>query len=318
MRPTTLFAAARLRAALLLALLAMAAPAWAQGTGTITGRVTGPGGQPIAGARVTAAPAGGSVRRAAVTGEGGTFRLANLPAGSYRVRAQRIGYAAAEQTVSVEAGAAARAELALAEESFTLEAIEARARGREQRERTRFETEAGVTSRVISAEELKSLPGLGEADVMRAVEVLPGVVSTSDFSSAFNVRGGSADQNLILLDGFPIFNPFHLGGLFSVFNGDVIARAELLAGGFGAEYGGRVSSVLSVETEPGTQGKGLHGAAGVSVLATRLSLRGDLPVRDALGRRGGWLVSGRRSYFDALLASVVDFPYHLSDLQAGA
>jgi hypothetical protein len=318
MRLTTLFAAARPRVAMLLALLAMAAaPAWAQGTGSITGRVTGADGQPIAGARVTAA-AGGSVRRAATTGEAGTFRLANLPAGTYRVRAQRIGFAAAEQAVSVAAGAVARAELALSEESFTLDAIEARARGREQRERTRFETEAGVTSRVISAEELKSLPGLGEADVMRAIEVLPGVVSTSDFSSAFNVRGGSADQNLILLDGFPIFNPFHLGGLFSVFNGDVIARAELLAGGFGAEYGGRVSSVLSVETEPGTQGKGVRGAAGVSILATRLALRGDLPVRDSLGRRGGWLVSGRRSYFDALLAPVVDFPYHLTDLQLGA
>jgi hypothetical protein len=305
-------------ATLLLLFFALCTPAWAQEAGSITGRVTGPAGEPLAGARVTALTAAGAARRAAITGEGGTFRLLNLPAGQYRLRAVRIGYAAAERTVTVAAGAEARAELALAEESFTLEAVEARARAGEQRERTRFETEAGVTSRVITGAELKVIPGLGEADVMRAVEVLPGVVTTSDFSSAFNVRGGSADQNLILLDGFPIFNPFHLGGLFSVFNGDVIARAELLSGGFGAEYGGRVSSVLNVETEPGTQGKGLHGAAGVSVLATRLSLRGDLPVRDALGRRGGWLVSGRRSYFDALLASVVDFPYHLSDLQAGA
>jgi hypothetical protein len=304
-------------ALLLLALILACAPAWAQ-AGAIVGRVTGPGGLPVSGARVTATPAGGAVRRSAVTGEGGAFRLAGLAAGEYRVRAQRIGYTAAERTVSVAAGGESRAELALAEETFTLEAIEARARAVEQRERTRFETEAGVTSRVITGEELKSLPGLGEADVLRAIEVLPGVVSTSDFSSAFNVRGGSADQNLILLDGFPIFNPFHLGGLFSVFNGDVIERAELLAGGFGAEYGGRVSSVLGVETEPGTRGKGIQGAAGVSVLASRLALRGDLPVRDSLGRRGGWLVSARRSYFDALLAPVVNFPYHLTDFQAGA
>lgn len=319
MRPLPLRPAARPCAALLLlALLLACAPAWAQ-TGAIVGRVTGPGGQPVSGARVTATPAaGGAVRRAAATGEGGAFRLAGLAAGEYRVRAQRIGYTAAERTVSVAAGGESRAELSLAEETFTLEAIEARARAVEQRERTRFETEAGVTSRVITGEELKSLPGLGEADVLRAIEVLPGVVSTSDFSSAFNVRGGSADQNLILLDGFPIFNPFHLGGLFSVFNGDVIERAELLAGGFGAEYGGRVSSVLTVETEPGTRGRGVHGSGGVSVLATRLALRGDLPVRDSLGRRGGWLVSLRRSYFDALLAPVVNFPYHLTDLQLGA
>ncbi|HLL81781.1 MAG TPA: carboxypeptidase regulatory-like domain-containing protein, partial [Longimicrobium sp.] len=212
MRPSPYRIATLLLAALVLA----CTPSWAQG-GTVAGRVTGPGGQPIAGARVSATPAaGGSARRTAVTGEGGAFRLANLTAGAYRVRAQRLGYAAAEQTVTVAAGAEARAELVLAEESFTLEAIQARAGAAEQRERTRFETEAGVTSRVITGQELKVIPGLGEADIMRAVEVLPGVVSTSDFSSAFNVRGGSADQNLVLLDGFPIFNPFHLGGLFSV------------------------------------------------------------------------------------------------------
>jgi hypothetical protein len=308
---------APLRALFVLLVLVLAASsARAQGTGTIAGTVTGPGGEAIARARVTATAEG--VRRSAVSGEVGAFRIANLPAGAYRVRAERVGFAAAERAVTVRAGEETRVELAVAEAALALEGIEARARSEAQRERTRFETEAGVTTRVISGQELKIIPGLGEADVMRAVEVLPGVVSTSDFSSAFNVRGGSADQNLILLDGFPIFNPFHLGGLFSVFNGDVIARAELLAGGFGAEYGGRVSSVLSVETEPGTGGKGIRGAAGVSVLATRVSLRGDLPVRDSLGRRGGWLVSGRRSYFDALLAPVVDFPYHLTDLQAGA
>jgi len=308
---------ALLGALVLLMVLALAGtPARAQNAGSIAGVVTGPGGAAINRARVTAV--GGEVRRSAVTGEGGAFRIGNLPAGSYRVRAERVGYAAAERVVAVAAGAEARVELQVAEAALAIEGIEARARGEAQRERTRFETEAGVTSRVITGQELKIIPGLGEADVMRAVEVLPGVVSTSDFSSAFNVRGGSADQNLILLDGFPIFNPFHLGGLFSVFNSDVIARAELLAGGFGAEYGGRVSSVLSVETEPGTGGKGLRGAAGVSVLATRVALRGDLPVRDSLGRRGGWLVSGRRSYFDALLAPVVSFPYHLTDLQLGA
>ncbi|HEU0051681.1 MAG TPA: TonB-dependent receptor, partial [Longimicrobium sp.] len=141
-----------------------------------------------------------------------------------------------------------------------------------------------------------------------------------DFSSAFNVRGGSADQNLILLDGFPIFNPFHLGGLFSVFNSDVISRAELLSGGFGAEYGGRVSSVLQVETRTGGGDEGFAGEAGVSMLASRVALHGNLPEswRGALGGdEGGWLVSARRSYFDWLLKPVVDFPYHLTDLQGG-
>src|SRR5690606_32951268 len=152
--------------------------------------------------------------------------------------------------------------------------------------------------------------GLAEADVLRAVELLPGVVSTSDFSSAFNVRGGSADQNLILIDGFPIFNPFHLGGLFSVFNSDAIARAELLAGGFGAEYGGRVSSVLNVESDAGAPER-VEVAGGVSLLATRLLVRAPLPERLGEGSRVG---PGRRSYFDVLLPPLADFPYHLTDL----
>ncbi|HEX5726429.1 MAG TPA: TonB-dependent receptor, partial [Longimicrobiaceae bacterium] len=105
----------------------------------------------------------------------------------------------------------------------------------------------------------------------------------------------------------------------SVFNSDVVARAELLAGGFGAEHGGRVSSVLNVETQPDTGGLG--GAMGVSLLASRVALHASLPkgVAGVLGgKEGSWLVSARRSYFDAILAAAVDFPYHLTDFQLGA
>jgi hypothetical protein len=155
-----------------------------------------------------------------------------------------------------------------------------------------------------------------EADPLRAVEVLPGVVTTSDFSSAFNVRGGSADQNLILLDGQPVFNPAHLGGFFSVFNGDMIQRAELRSGGFPARFGGRVSSVLDIQSDAG-DGR-FRGDAGISLLAARVALGG--------GARGGWAqrlgfrearwrISGRRSYVDQILRPVFDFPYHLADLQ---
>ena len=119
------------------------------------------------------------------------------------------------------------------------------------RERVRFENEAGITVRELAGSEIKGIPGLVEADPLRAVEVLPGVTTVSDFSSAFNVRGGSADQNLILLDGIPVFNPTHLGGFFSVFNGDMIQRAELRSGGFPARFGGRVSSVLDIQTDVG-------------------------------------------------------------------
>lgn len=311
--------AGRLRAVLLLGLLlALAGAARAQGAGgVVAGRVLDPEGAPVAGATVRLIRAEGAQPRSGASDDAGAFRFEDVPAGRWRVRAERIGFAAAEAEVRLAGGESRTVDLRLSGgAAVEVEGIEVRSTRDTRRERARFETEAGVTARVITGRELKVLPGLAEADVLRAVEVLPGVVSTSDFSSAFHVRGGSADQNLILLDGFPVFNPFHLGGLFSVFNSDVVARAELLAGGFGAEYGGRVSSVLNVETRDDAA-PGITGEAGVSLLASRLALRSPLPA--LLGGEGGTAyVSARRSYFDVILPEPVRFPYHLTDLQAGA
>ncbi|HUO85582.1 MAG TPA: hypothetical protein VM534_10760, partial [Thermoanaerobaculia bacterium] len=125
---------------------------------------------------------------------------------------------------------------------------------------------------------------------------------------------------LILLDGFTLFNPVHLGGLFSVFNADAVERAELFAGGFGAEFGGRVSSVVNIESRSDTPDD-IEVAGGISMLASRILVRGPVPQsagRWLAGEGGSWFLSARRSYFDQLLRPVVDFPYHLTDLQAHA
>ena len=171
--------------------------------------------------------------------------------------------------------------------------------------------------RELDLEDLRRIPTVGEVDPVRAVEVLPGVVSTSDFSAAFNVRGGSQDQNLILLDGVPIFSPFHLGGLFSVFNADMLDRVELQSGGFPTEHGGRVSSVLEVDSDAGDGTFGVDG--GLSLQATRVAVRGGLPegVANALGQANvHYRVSARRSYIDWVLKPVFEFPYSLQDFQA--
>jgi len=291
-------------------------------TAVIAGRVTSEAGAPIAGAAVLLLDAeDGRTLRTTLSDAAGTFRLVAVPPGRYRIRAAFIGYEADDREVRAATGTLSRVDLTLRIAAVQVDVVEVRARRDAGRERERFETDAGVTARVIGGDELKILPGLAEADVLRAVELLPGVVSTSDFSSAFNVRGGSADQNLILLDGFPIFNPFHLGGLFSVFNPDMVARAELLAGGFGAEYGGRVSSVLNVESQIGSERPGVSVDAGVSLLASRIAVRSPTPAwlgRALGGEGGGWAISARRSYFDVVLRPVVDFPYHLTDVQAHA
>lgn len=308
-----------LLALLLGALGAEPDPLLAQASGLITGRVADTRGAAVSVPTVRVM-AGATEVRVVVGDDDGRYRVEGLAAGTYELRAERLGFAPGIAEIRLGAGQSLQLDFTLEEATVELEGVVVDALRDTDLERARFETDPGVTARVIRGETLKSLPGLAEADVMRAVEVLPGVVSTSDFSSAFNVRGGSADQNLILLDGFPIFNPFHLGGLFSVFNSDAIARAELLAGGFGAEYGGRVSSVLTVESGGGADDR-LEVAGGVSMLAARVLVRSPLPqgLARALGGRGGsWMVSARRSYFDQLLRPVVDFPYHLTDLQGRA
>lgn len=299
------------RLAIVLVLAAVPRAAAAQ-QASAYGAVRDSAGAPVVSALVALeTPERGVVAQAA-TDTAGAFRLAAVAPGEYVVRAQRIGYVDLVDTVTLAPGPN-RLALVLAELPVEIAGLSVVG----DRERQRFEDEAGLTAAVIDADQLQAVPGVAEPDVLRAVEVLPGVVSTSDFSAAFNVRGGAADQNLILLDGIPIYNPFHLGGLFSVFNSDFVESATLLSGGFPARYGGRVSSVLDVASDPG-DGE-LRGDAGVSLLAARASVAGAVPDAglDALGLRGGeWRVGVRRSYFDALLKPFFEFPYHLTDAQA--
>jgi hypothetical protein len=292
-----------------------------QATGSITGRVQDDAGAAVYGASVMLLQQTplqqDSVRavRAAQTDALGAFRIVAVPAGEYRLRISRIGNETYEEPVEVTDGARKDVAVRLARSAIELEGVTVETS--RSRERATFEEAAGATVREITREEMIRLPGIAETDPLRAVEVLPGVVSTSDFSSAFHVRGGSADQNLILLDGVPVISPFHLGGLFSVFNADMLRRAELQSGGFSAEHGGRVSSVLTIESDPG-DGR-FRVDAGFSLLATRVAVAGGLPsgVAHGLGlQEARWRASIRRSYLDVVLRPVFDFPYVLTDFQA--
>lgn len=283
--------------------------------GSIHGRVWSEDGTPVEAALVRVFRSDSDVVvGGSESDELGYYHVEPLPPGDYRIEAARLGFEALIHEVRLGSGQRVDVSFVLVAVVLEIEGISVEAE--RSRERVRFEEEAGVTVRELAAREIKSIPGLAEADPLRAIEVLPGVITTSDFSSAFNVRGGSADQNLILLDGVPVFNPTHLGGFFSVFNGDMVERAELQSGGFPARFGGRVSSVLEVESDPG-DGR-FRGDAGISVLATRIALGGGLSqaFRERLGLRSTrWRISGRRSYFDAVLKPVFDFPYHLTDVQ---
>ncbi len=290
----------------------------AQEPGSIDGRVTGPEGEPLRAVTVSLLlPMEERLLRTQETDGGGYYRLAPLTPGRYRVRVLRLGYRPEEREVEVIAGERVRLDLTLALAPVALEGLAVE--GERSRARARFEDDAGITSRELTRDEIRLLPGLAEADPLRAVEILPGVISPTDFSASFNVRGGSSDQNLILLDGFPLFNPFHLGGVFSVFNGDMVDRVELQSGGFPAEFGGRVSSVLRVESDPGPGDFTVDG--GISLLAARAAVSGGLSRerRQALGlSTARWRFSARRSYVDQLLKPVATIPYHITDLQGVA
>jgi len=120
---------------------------------------------------------------------------------------------------------------------------------------------------------LKNLPVLfGEPDVLKMVQLLPGVKGGTEGTAGFYVRGGGPDQNLILIDGVPVYNVNHLFGFFSIFNGDAIQSVQLIKGGFPAEYGGRLSSVLDIRMKEGNR-KEFHGEGAVGVIASRLTLR---------------------------------------------
>lgn len=149
---------------------------------------------------------------------------------------------------------------------------------------------------------IKKLPAfLGEVDVLKAIQLLPGIQAGTEGQSGIYVRGGGPDQNLILLDGIPVYNASHLFGFFSVFNADAVSSVEVYKGGFPARYGGRLSSVIDIRMKEGDK-SGLHGSIGLGLISSRGMLEGPLGKKK---ERGSWMVSGRRTYIDALIAPLV-------------
>jgi hypothetical protein len=153
----------------------------------------------------------------------------------------------------------------------------------------------------ISAKDIKQIPMvLGEADVIKSIQLLPGVSAPNEGSGGFNVRGGSADQNLILLDEAIVYNPSHLLGFFSVFNADALKDATIYKGGIPSKYGGRLSSVLDIRMREGNNKK-FNATGGIGLLSSRLTLEAPIGKVHEDGAKGSFLLSARRSYADIFL-----------------
>jgi hypothetical protein len=153
----------------------------------------------------------------------------------------------------------------------------------------------------ITAADVKSMPRLlGESDIMRAIAALPGVSGGVDGGSVVSVRGGGSDQNLVLLDGSPVFNSSHLFGMFSVFNPDIVKSADFYKGGFPARYAGRLSSVVDIATKDGDM-KAYHGEASAGLIAVRGMVEGPIKTD-----KTSFMVSARRSIMEPIIESLTD------------
>ena len=232
----------------------------------------------------------------------GYYVVSEIASGDYTLIISYLGYNMEKKKIFLQGGNDLGISIALKTTPLEMSAIEVT--GEEVDRRVNIQ----ISRNTLNMRQLKNVPQLGEADLFRTLQSLPGVLTESEFSTGLVIRGGNSDQNLILLDGITVYNPSHVGGLFSNFIVDAIKEADLLKGGFNAEYGGRLSAVLNVRSREGNRNK-FNGKGSISLLSAQTTLEG--PVGN-----GAWLMSARRTYFDQIFKGTkLHFPYYFYDLQ---
>ena len=216
-----------------------------------------------------------------------------LKSGVYTMTVSYIGYRTIVSTITVESDK--RMNLTLVPENSIGEIVITA----EKRNDNLVGPQMGLTK--INLSEIRNVPVIfGERDVLKTLQLLPGIKSAGEGNSGFYVRGGSADQNLILLDEAPVYNASHLLGFFSTFNSDAIKDVSVFKGGMPAQYGGRLSSVLDIRMNDGNK-KEYTAEGGIGLISSRLKVEGPI-VRD----KSSFMISGRRTYADAFLALAKD------------
>ncbi len=219
----------------------------------------------------------------------GFFSL-TLPQGKYTINFSFVGYQTKEMIINLKKSITL--DVSLANASRNIKGVEITA---ERSDANISSPEMSVAK--VSIKEVDKIPVIfGERDVMKTIQLLPGIKSEGDGGAGFFVRGGSADQNLILLDEAPVYNASHMLGFFSVFNSDALKDVKLYKGGMPAKYGGRLSSVMDIKMKEGNN-KVYQVNGGIGIIASKLSVQGPI-VKD----KGSFIVSGRRTYADMFLA----------------
>ena len=233
----------------------------------------------------------------------GYYIIQDIVPGNYILMVSYVGFSLSKKTLTISEGESIKLNISLAEEVVELSQIEVSA------EQLQRKVNIQPSKINLSPRMMKAAPALAEPDLFRTIQALPGVLTTSEFSTGLVIRGGNTDQNLILLDGVTVYNPSHLGGIFSNFIVDGVKEAELIKGAYNAEYGGRLSAVLNIISREGNQKK-FEGKANLSLLSAQATIEGPF-------YKGAWVFSGRRTYFDKIFQNVPTIPpYYFYDIQS--
>ena len=227
------------------------------------------------------------------------FYSLSLPKGSYTLLISNPGFKDFQQIINVEENLKLNISLSQEDEEKTsnIDEVIISAVKKDKNLST-----AQMGTETLSIKQIEKLPVLfGEKDVMKTIQLLPGIKSNGEGSSGFSVRGGATDQNLILLDEAPVYNASHLLGFFSTFNSDALKDASIIKGNSPAQYGGRLSSVLDVKMKDGNN-KDYNVTGGIGLISSRLSVEGPIQKE-----KSSFIVSGRRTYADVFLKATDDF-----------
>lgn len=233
----------------------------------------------------------------------GFFLINKIQAGTYTMRVRYVGYEEYTEQVTLTKGQTLTKSIKLKPAATMLQDVVVTDSKAEER---RIQTQVSVEK--ITSTQIQQMPSIGgQADLAQYLQVLPGVNSTGDQGGQLYVRGGSMIQNLCLLDGMIVYNPFHSIGLYSIFETDVILNADVYTGGFGAEYGGRLSSVMDISTRDGNK-KRHSGKVGLNTFGASVILEGPLKRENTNSKTTiTYLLTAKNSYLSK--SSKVFYPY---------
>ena len=233
----------------------------------------------------------------------GFFLINKVPAGEYTLRVRFMGYEEYKQSVTIADRKTVTLTIHLKPSAQMLKTVEITDSKAEER---RIQTQVSVEK--LTASQIQQMPSIGgTADIAQYMQVLPGVNSTGDQGGQLYIRGGSMIQNLTLLDGMIVYNPFHSIGLYSIFETDVILNADIYTGGFGAEYGGRMSSVMDITTRDGNK-RHHTGKVGINTFGANLILEGPLKKETTNSKSTvTYLLTAKNSYLSK--TSKLFYPY---------